>query len=338
MRRVNCPSGDVIPAKRVLTVALALASLIPAFASSQETAETYPSKPTTIIVSFAPGGSADAEARLYAANILALFKLAFLVDYKPGAGTTLGTAFVAKSKPDGYTLLEITGSFTVIPALYKDLPFDTTRDFAAVSLMSRQTYVLVASPSFPARSFKEYVTFAKANPGKINFATTGVGGVSHLAGAWLHSATNTQATFVPYKGIAPLMLDLAAGRADVGTAVLLAALPLVKAGKVRALALMGDKRSDLLPGLATIAEQGLADYDYSGWTGFVAPGATPEAIVRKLSDGFSRVAKLPDVVAKLASEGGLAVGSTPEQLRQLITMETVRWRKLVNDTGIKLEE
>ena len=318
-----------------LTAAISLMYLDVSFAQGKP--DAYPSRPVTVIVPFAPGGN-DREARLEATKLGELLGQQFLIDYKAGAGSTIGTAYVAKAAPDGYTLLVVQGPFTSLPALYKDLPFDTVRDFSPVSLMSKRTTVLLVSMGFPAKSFAEYIAYAKANPEKINFGTAGAGATVHLAGAWLHSVTNTKVTFVHYNGSGSVLPDLCAGRVDAFPANLLVALPLIKSGKVRPLAIMSDKRSSLLPGLATIAEQGVSGYDYASWLGYSAPAGTPAAIISKLSEGFERVAKLPDVTAAIETEGGTMYGSTPAQFRQLIVTETARWRKVIQDNGITAEQ
>ena len=305
---------------------------------SQGTIDAYPSKPVLVIVPYVPGGAAGNEARLEATKMGSLMGQPFLVDFKPGAGTTVGTAFVAKAAPDGYTLLAVPSGFTIFPALYKDLPFDVLKDFSPISLMTKKHMAMLVHPSFPAKTFSEYISHARANPGKINFGTSGAGDIIHLAGAWVHSATNTKVTFVHYKGAAPRNLDLLAGRVDVAVLSLLSAVPLLKAGRLRFMGITNDTRSPLLPDMPTIAEQGIPGFNAVLWQGFSAPGATPTAIVNKLGDGFARVTKAPEVAGPLEAEGSVMVGSTPAQFRQIIIEETVRWRKLVQENDIKLDE
>ena len=309
----------------------------PAF--SQGSADNYPSRAVTVIVPFPAGGPIDLEGRRYTQKMSSLMGQQFILDFKPGGGTAIGTEYVAKSRPDGYTLLAVTAALTVFPAFAKDMSFDIIKDLAPVSLMSKRTILLQAHPSFPAKNFAEYIAYARANPGKINYGTTGQGESSHLAGAWMHLLTNTKATFIPYKGGGPLFVDLLAGRLDVAAGALLAGLSLIKTGKTRAIAIMGDQRSKLLPDVPIIAEYpGLQEFSYGQWLGFVAPGPTPAAIVNKLSPQFAAVVRTPDMVTMLEAEGSVAVGSTPEQFRQLIMTETTSWRKVVNDTGIRLGE
>ena len=191
----------------VLAVA-ASATLLAGPVLSQARSDNFPSRPGTIIVANTPGGPVDLEARLYAGKLGELLGQPFVLDFKPGGGGTVGSAFVVKAAPDGHTLLAVTAGFTTFPALYKNLSFDTIRDFAPVSLMSQRISVLLANPQFSARNFVEYIAYARANPGKVNHGTTGLRGIIHLTGAWMHAATNTRVTFVHYKGAAAEMLDL----------------------------------------------------------------------------------------------------------------------------------
>ena len=325
------------PSNRIAMLGAAACAAFP-FAQVHAQGSAFPSRPVTLISTTAAGGPIDIEARLHAKKMTELLGQPFLLDYKPGAGTTIGTAYVAKAAPDGYTLLVTNSSFTLITALYKDLSFDPIKDFAPISMVSQRYTVLAARPSFPAKNFSEYLAYARANPGKVNFGTVGAGSATHMAGAWMSTATNTTVTFVHYKGIAPSLLDLTAGRLDVAPASLSIVLPQIKAGKVKALVVMNDKHAEALPGVATVAEQGIPDYNYVNWMGFLAPGATPTAIVNKLSDGFARGVKAPEVTAMLEAEGNIPVGNTPAQFRQVIVSENARWAKLVQDVGIKLEE
>jgi len=305
---------------------------------AQETAANFPSKPVTIIIPVAPGGANDNETRLYVNKMTALTGRSFLLDYKAGAGSTIGTGYVAKAAPDGYTLLAVSPNFTVLPVLYKDVSFDPLKDFAPVAQMSTRTTVLLVSPEFPAKSFADYVAYAKANPDKMNFGTAGAGSGTHLAGAWLHSAANSKVTFVHYKGIGPAMQDLITGRVDATAAVLAPAMPLIKAGKARPLAILNNERTKLLPDMHTAAEQGLPGYNWATWLGIVAPGATPAAVVGKLSENLARVARMPEVVASMESEGSIPVGSTPQQFRQILATESAIWRKVVQENSIRIAE
>ena len=322
-------------ASRLLLAGVALAALSGSV-FAQGAAATFPSRPVTIISPFAPGGSVDIESRLYAPVIGKLLGQPFVVDYKAGAGTTIGIGYVVKAPPDGYTLLGHTTAMTVVPAFYKDLPYDILKDLAPVSLMAKRTSVLMASNTFAPRSFKEYIAYAKANPGKVNYGTAGSGEISHLAGAWLHSLTGTTVTFIPFKGTGPALQELMAGRVDVASGIMSAALPLLEPGKVRMLAVLGRERTRQYPDIPTVAEMGVPEYDYTAWMGFLAPAATPAAIVNKLSEGFAKVVKTPEIAAQIERQSATAVGSTPAEFRKLIATEVTRWQKVVSDSGITL--
>ena len=328
---MNC-SQTLISAIAIVMTALSG----PAF--TQGAAAGFPVKPVVIVSPAAPGGSIDTESRLYAPVMSKLMGQPFVIDYKPGAGSTIGTGYVVKSPPDGYTLLGVTTSFTVVPAFHKDLPFSIVKDLAPVSLMANRTSVLMAGTLFPPKSFPEYISYAKANPGKVNYGTSGAGQISHLAGAWLHSLTRTSVTFIPFKGTGPALQELMGGRLDVTSGIIGTALPLLQSGKARMLAVLGNQRTKQYPDIATVAEMGATGYDYSSWMGFVAPGATPVAIIDKLSEGFAKTVRTPEISAALERDGAVAVGSTPAQFKQLIAAEVARWQKVVDESGIKLAE
>ncbi len=321
---------------RYLHAALLVASsMIWQGGAQAQDAANFPSRPVTMVVPYAPGGFAGIETQVYAAKAGTLTGQQFLVDYKAGATGAIGAAYVAKTKPDGYTMLVVTGGFTIFPAFKNDLPFDIIKDFAPVSWISSRTSVLLASNTLPVKNFGEYIAYLKANPGKVNFGTAGSGGINHLSGAWIDSATKTKVTYVHFKGTP--VTEVVAGRIDVVPAGLVASLAFIKAGKARALAVMGTERSPQLPDVPTIAEF-IPGYDVNSWLGFIVPGATPPALVNRLSETFAQVAKSPDIIAQLDKEGIKPIGSTPAQLRQLMVTEVERWKKVVTDGNIRLEE
>lgn len=291
-------------------------------------------KSASIVVPFAPGGSTDIEGRLYAQSLTELLGRQFIVDNRAGRGGAIGAAYVAKSPPDGNTLLAITGSIATAPALYKDLAFDPIKDFAPLSLMSKRPSILLIHPSVPARTVREYLAYSKTNPGKVNFATSGAGGAPHLAAEWLHGATSTKVTFVHYKGAGPMLLDLVAGRLHSTILTPLSAVPYMKSGQLIPLAVTTVARSPLFPDLPTLQEQGVTGYDFSSWFGFFAPSGTPVAVVNKLSSDLVTVSKRPDVVRRLVEDGGVMVGSTPDELRRTVIQEVDRWKKVVKEAGI----
>lgn len=309
-------------------------------ATAQVGAETFPSKPVTIVVPYSPGSATETEVRVYAQKMTELLSNPFVVEFKPGAGATVGTAYVAKAAPDGYTLLQVSSAFVIAPLLYKDLPYEPLRDFAAVSLMSKKPNVLLVSPTFPSKSLADYIAYAKANPGKVNFATSGGGGPQHLVGAWLHGATNTKVTFIHYKGGAPGVTDLIAGRVDVLMNPLSMSQSMMQSGKMRALAVLSAERVPGSPETPTVAEQlpNMKDFEYSAVIGIVAPQKVPAPVLSKLSINFATAAKASDVAQKLAPGGSIMIGSTPEQFRQSMVSESARYKKLILENDIKLDE
>ena len=308
--------------------------------SSPSMAQTavFPSRPVTIVLGVAPGGGTDFEMRFYTTKMSEYLGRPFLLDYKSGAGGIVATAFVAKAPADGHTLHALSGNFTLMPAVNKNLTFDILNDFAAVSLMSEQPQIFLASPTFPARNFPEMIAYARANPGKISVGTTSQGGINHFMHIWQHSLTNTKVTYIGYKGMGPLLPDLFSGRLDVAAIVITQAISLAKSGKVRALGTSMSTRAEVWPDLPTIAEQGAPEFNFKSWVGIGAPGKTPAAVIDKLSENFARVAKASDVKEALATQGTVLIGSTPAELRKLILTETTRWKKLVEESGIIVDQ
>jgi len=320
-----------------LSYAVASIMLLCGAAQSQGIAESYPVKPVLVVNPNAAGGPLDLESRVYIAKLSELLGKPFLLESKSGAGNTIGVVYVAKAAPDGYTVLATGGSFTVLPTFDRNLPFDIVKDFAPVSLMSLKPTGLIVRNSFPARTFVEYMAYAKANPGKVNFGTIVAGTNVHLVGAWLHSMNGSTVTFVHYKGAGPSIQDLMADRLDAMLTATVSVMPLIKSGKARALAVTDERRATSLPEVGTVAEQGFPGFSYSNWTGYLTPAGTPAAIVNKLSEAFAKIAKMPSVIAAIEANGGVVVGSSPAELRQRIVAESERWRKVAQDTGVKLE-
>jgi tripartite-type tricarboxylate transporter receptor subunit TctC len=323
--------------KQIGTIASILALSLPATTLAQAPSFS-PSRPVVAVAPYEPGGPVDIEGRMYTKKATELTGQQFIMEYRTGAGTRIGVGYVARAVPDGHTLLITNASFTVFPALYKDLPFDTLKDFAPVSQMSIKTNVLVVRAAFPAKNFAEYVAYARANPGKVNFAMLGSGSTTHLVAAWLGNVTNTKVTLVPYKGGGPAMVDVVAGRVDAYTPALIAGMPHIKSGKVRPLGVITGSRSKLLPDLPTIAEQGAPGLEWLNWTGFLAPRAVPAATLARLNDIFDKVAKAPDIISLSETQGNVTVGGPSEPFAKLLAAETARWRKLAQDNNIKVEE
>lgn len=298
----------------------------------------FPGKPVQIIIAAVPGGSNEAEARLYAQKLNENTGQQFIVDFKPGAGGTIAAAQVAKAPPDGHTLLVVSPNFTVSPSVYKGLPYDTVKDLAAVTMLSKRPTVLMVHPSVPVKNAAEYFAHARANPGVLNFGTTGNGSSPHMNGAWMHSSANVKVTFVHYKGTGSLMPDLLSGRVHATAISFLSSLPHIKAGRTRALGISTSERSRLWPELPTIAEQGVAGFDYSSWLGIVTSGATPGPVLARVHAEFAKAGKAPEIAKKLEPDFVQIVLSTPEQFKLYIAEDVARWRALVNEAGIQMEQ
>ena len=301
-------------------------------------AQAYPAKPVTVVIAFGPGASTDTETRIYTQKLTENTGKPFVIDYKPGAGTTIGNNYVAKSAPDGYTLQGITGSFSTSAALYPKLPYDPIKDFDPISLMSQRTTLVVTHPNAPFKTFKEYVAYGRANPGKVNVATTGSGGSPHLNSVWFNDLLNIKATYVHYKGSAPAQTDLVAGRVDLYLTTGLGALPMMKAGKMVALALANPERSPMFPDLVPASDMGASGFDYASIYGIIAPAGVPRPIVNRLVGELQKLAKDPGVVKRIENDGGYMVAGTPEQFRKTIIAEIARYRKIAQDNNIQLEE
>jgi tripartite-type tricarboxylate transporter receptor subunit TctC len=299
--------------------------------------ENYPSRPVTILIPFAAGGNTEFEYRPYAIKLSELFGKPFVLDFKAGAGTLVGTTFVAKAPPDGYLFLGASSSYAALPALYLDLPFDPNKDLKGVSIMTKKASVLVIHPSLPVTSMKEFIAYARANPDKINQSTPGAGGAPHLRSLQLYSQIGISPTFIHYKGTGPLVTDLMAGRVNVAITGLPTVSSQVKSGKVRILATTGAQRMALLPDIPTVAESGVAGYEFSGWGALFAPGRTPEPIINRVSAELAKIARMPDIIQRFREEGWQMVGSTPEEAQRWVASEIEFTRDMVKKSGVKIE-
>ena len=316
---------------------VAAAALQPAW--GQGAAANYPSKPVQVVMPFPAGGPNDVEARLYLPRLGDALGKPFIIDIKPGAGGVIGTDFVAKAPPDGYTLLVGSSSLPVTAAMNKNLPYDTIKDLAPITVMTKRTLLLIVHPELPVKSAAEYIEYVRKRPGEINFGTVGLGSSFHLAGAWLHNATNTKVTFVHFKGVAQVNPEIMAGRLQATFILPIVGLPLIKAGKVKPLAVASADRLKIFPDLPALAEQGVPGYDYAGWLGFLAPAKTPPVIINKLYAEFAKIAKQPDIIHKLVDqEGSVLAALNPEDSAKAIAKDVAVWNKVVAEAGIKAEE
>ncbi len=306
-----------------------LAVLAP-FAGAQD----YPSRPIRLVVPFAPGGGTDINARILAEPLGRALGQTVVVDNRPGASSIIGTDIVSKATPDGYTLLVNTISMTINAAVYKKLPFDIQRDLNAISLISDQPNIVVAHPSLPARTFREFVTLARSQPGKLTFGTPGPGTGVHLASELLLMKINAELVHVPYKGTGPALTALLGNQISVYVSTFASALPHVKANRLHAYAVTTAKRADPLPDVLTVAEAGVAGYEYATWYGMLAPAGTPRPIIEKLNKAAVAALNSPELRKIFVAQGLNATPSTAAQFSKFIDSEMKKWAGVVRTANI----
>jgi len=308
-----------------------------AFALAAEaSAQSYPARPVRFLVGFTPGGGVDINARLLAAKLSEIVGQQVVVENKPGAGTNIANEFVAKSAPDGYTLLFNSAAFAVNLALYRNPPY-ALRDFAPVSVFSESVNLLVVSASLPARTLQDLVAMARAKPGSLNYSSAGAGTTQHMAAELFKLRTKTDIVHVPYKGSAPSLTALIAGEVQLSFSNTVAINQHVKSGRLRALAVAGPRRTDVMPDVPTMKEAGVDGVEVPLWFGLLAPAGTPREVVRLLADGVAKIAHAPDMRAKLAEQGADPVGNTPEEFQRLLREEAARWMEVVKVSGAKAD-
>ncbi len=321
-----------------MTGMLRSALLLAAAVFSAAALAQYPVRPVRIVVPFPAGGPTDIVARTIAPKLSEALGQSVVVDNRAGAGGVNGTEQVSKGPADGYTLLMGTiGGLAVSMSLHSNRGYDTLRDFAPITQSVFVTNILVLHPSVPAKSVKELLAIARAQPGRLNYASAGAGTAPHLAGELLKMMGNVNIVHIPYKGSAPALTALLSGEVDFNFENTLIVLPHIKSGKVRPLAVTGAQRSKLAPELPTIAESGLPGYNASGWYGLVAPAATPKDIIARLNTEVVRILRLPDVVERLSSLGAEPAGNTPEQFGAFIRAEIDKWARLVKAANMKAD-
>ena len=326
--------------RRAAPLATALALALPALSPSGAFAQAgYPNKTVTFIVPFAPGGGTDITARTVAAKLTSMWGgPTVVVENRGGAGGLLGADAVAKARPDGYTLLIANvGTQSINPTLYPKLPYNPDTAFAPISLICELPFVLMASTKFAPSTVKELVAYAKANPDKVTYASSGSGGSPHLTAELFQLATGTQLVHVPYKGGGPAMTDLMAGHVDLLFASVLESSGNIKTGKLKGLAVTHAKRSPALPDVPTLAEAGVKNAESGSWIALLAPAGTPAAIVDKLAADVKTVVADPEVREKLVAQGAVPQSSTPKQLQTLIDTDRARYGKIIRDKGLKVE-
>jgi tripartite-type tricarboxylate transporter receptor subunit TctC len=331
----GCNSMNVFCSRLYLAVALAAACQP---VSAQEDPAKYPTKPIHIVVGFTAGGGNDIIARVYGQKLSEALGQPVIIENKPGGGAIVATEYVAKSAPDGYTLLMASNAIVINPSLYEKMPYDASKDLAPISLAVSMPIILVVNNDVPAKSVPELVALARAQPGQLTVGHAGVGTPAHLAGELFKAIAHVDVQQVPYRGIPVLLPDLLAGRLTMTFPNIAVALPLLRDGKLRALAVASPKRAAPMPDLPTMAEQGLAGIDATAWFGLMAPAGTPPAIVEKLHRETVRILGTADVRKRLDDLGMEVIANTPGEFAAVIRTETPQWAKVIRDAGIKLNE
>lgn len=301
-------------------------------------AQTYPVKPIRFIVPFPPGGGNDTIARQIGQRLASTLGQQVPVDNRPGAGGAIGAELAAKAPADGYTMfLAGVATHGINPNLRSRLPYDPLKDFNAVSLIASAPLLVVVHPSLPVKSVKELTALARSRPGQINYASNGAGGSSHLAVEMFRMMTDTNLVHIPYKGLSPALQELLSGEVQLMFSSAVAMLPQVKAGRLRAIAMTGAKRSPAIPDIPTVAEAGVPGYETGSWYGVVVPAGTPKAAIDTLSREISSFVRAPETVARMNSEAVIPVGSTPDEFTAHIKRELARWAKVVKQAKLRIE-
>jgi tripartite-type tricarboxylate transporter receptor subunit TctC len=323
---------------RIAAFALTLAAAHAAHSATPDPAGNYPARPIRLIVSFAPGGSVDLVARLVGQKLSERAGQQVVVDNRPGAGGNISAEIAARAAPDGYTLYMSSASLVVNVSLYRKLAYDPLRDFAPITLLASVQNVLVANPSVAANSVAELVALAKKTPGKLLYASTGSGTSGHLAMELFKTMTGVDVTHVPpYKAVGQAQIDLMAGQVSLWFPTIPGALPFIRAGKMKALAVAGATRSPALPDLPTVAESGVRGYEASTWYPVLAPAGTPEGVVRRLNQLLVAIVRDPQVKEQLTNTGVDPIGSTPGELAAYLKSELVKWAKVVKAANVRLD-
>ena len=325
-------NSSVVSGQSSLALLCALCCTLVTNAAAQQ----YPNRPIRLIVPSTPGGSVDTLARTIGPKLTERWGQQIIVDNRAGAGGAIAGELVAKSPPDGYLLLLGTiASLATNASLQKKLPYDPVRDFAPVTLVATQNLMLVVHPSVPARTVRELVRFAKSQPGKLSFASAGNGTGSHLSGELFKQLAGVDILHIPYKGVAPAMMDVISGQVAINFPSILSALPHVRSGRARALAVTGAKRTRAAPELPTMQEAGIKDYESMTWYGIVAPTGTPQDVVTKLSAEVAAILRQPETHERLSKEGADPVGNTPQEFGRFMQSEIEKWRKVIRAAGIQ---
>ena len=299
------------------------------------TAQQFPGKTVRLIVPFAAGGSTDIIGRTLAVRLTETWGHTVLVDNRPGGSTVIGTEIVAKSPPDGHTLLVTPAPFTIVPSLMKKLPYDPQKDFEPITLINTTPLVVVVNPGVPAKNIRELISLAKSRPGALNFGSSGSGGSNHLAGELFNAMAGVKMVHIPYKGNAPALVDLVGGHVDVVFNGLTSAIPLIRGGKLRALGMTSLTRAGAMPEVPTLDEQGLKGFLAVAWNGLTAPARTPRNVIDKINADVLKLVKTPELVERLKADGSDPAGYSVEQYQKFLRDETTKWAKVIAAAGVK---
>lgn len=323
--------------KKAISVPLILMCAIGLANAQSKEVSSYPNKPIRIINPLAVGGAVDTMARMLAPTLQEILGQTIVIESKPGAGGTIGANFVAKSAPDGYTILMVYDTFAVNPHVYKNLPFDSFKDLAPVTELVKIPLVVVAGNKLPANNLRELTELSKTKQNGINFSSGGAGSSGHLAAELLKTNLGIDMTHVPYKGGGPAMTATISGETDITILGAVITVPQIKGGNLKALAVLGKKRTPSLPQVSTASEQGLSNFDVSSWVGVLVPAGTPAPIIDKINNAFSQALKNPAVQARMAEQGNEVVASSPAQFGAFLNQESAKWAKVIKDNNIQLE-
>ena len=319
--------------KRLAICTLALAATVAGMPECM--AQNYPNGPLRIVSPYPPGGGTDILARTLGQKLNERFNQPAVVENRSGANGTVGAAFVAKSAPDGHTMLVVPAGYAANPSLYKNLPFDQARELAAVSLIASGPLVLVVHPSLPVKSVKELIALAKAQPGALNIGSAGNGSLPHLSAELFNTMAGIKIVHIPFKGSGAAVIDVLSGQVPIYFMNVLQSLPMIKSGKLRPLGVSSPQRSAIAPDLPSIAEAGLKGIDMTNWYGLLVQGATPRDTINKLQQEVTRILNLPELKERLAGEGMTVVGSTAEQFVEFLARETAKFNRIIQTAGIK---
>ena len=324
-------------ASRTAKCALVAAGLACAAIAHGQSKKAWPGRPVRIVVPQTPGASTDLTARLIAQRLTSILGQPVIVENRPGAGSIVGTELVAKATPDGHTLLVVASSITLNPIIHKNLPFDPQRDLTPITQLSSFPNMLVVNPTLPVKSVQDLIALAKAKPGALNYGSAGTATGTHLSAELFKYMTGTDMVHVPYKGGGAAMPALIGGQVQLMFSTTVTALPHVRAGRLRAIAVTSGQRWPSLPEIPTIAESGVPGYDHTPWNGFLAPAKTPRNIISRLNEETAKILHLPETRSLFTSEGAEPVGNKPEDFAAIIKSETAKWTKVVKAAGIQAD-